>query len=207
MVIRFDEIQLDHRIILEWVGAGVSVLDLGCGSGKLLYLLIKRNKARGHGIEINVEEIYKCVAKGLNILHGNIEDGLEDYKDQSFDYVILNQSLQQIRKVEPVLQDALRVGKKVIVGFPNFAYYRSRLQILFKGKTPVNAALPYQWYETPNLHFLSILDFIEYCRKEKIDIEQTAFLGASRRLYLFPNVFAQTGVFLISSKKEQSYAI
>ena len=117
MVIRFDEIQLDHRIILEWVGAGVSVLDLGCGSGKLLYLLIKRNKARGHGIEINVEEIYKCVAKGLNILHGNIEGGLEDYKDQSFDYVILNQSLQQIRRVEPVLQDALRVGKNVIVGF------------------------------------------------------------------------------------------
>jgi methionine biosynthesis protein MetW len=207
MAIRFDDIQLDHRIILEWVGAGVSVLDLGCGSGELLYLLIKRNKARGHGIEINVEEIYKCVAKGLNILHGNIEDGLEDYKDQSFDYVILNQSLQQIRRVEPVLQDALRVGKKVIVGFPNFAYYRSRLQILFKGKTPVNAALPYQWYETPNLHFLSILDFIEYCRKQKIDIKQTAFLGTSRRLYLFPNVFAQTGIFLISSKKEQSYAI
>ena len=207
MAIRYEDIRPDHRIILEWITPGASVLDLGCGSGELLYLLIKEKEAHGHGIEISVDEIYKCVAKGLNVLHGDIENGLADYKDQSFDYVILNESMQQILHVDHVLRDALRVGKKVIVGFPNFVYYRARLQILFRGKTPVNSALPYQWYETPNLHFLSILDFIEYCRKEKIDIEQTAFLGASRRLYLFPNVFAQTGVFLISSKKEQSYAI
>jgi methionine biosynthesis protein MetW len=198
MAISYEDISPDHRIILEWVGEASSVLDLGCGSGDLLYLLIKEKKARGHGIEINVDEIYKCVAKGLNVLHGDIENGLADYKDKSFDYVILNQSLQQIRQVDRVLQDALRVGKKVVVGFPNFVYYRSRLQILFKGKTPVNAALPYQWYETPNLHFLSILDFIEYCRKKKITIEKRAFLGVSQQVHLFPNVFAQTGIFLIS---------
>jgi methionine biosynthesis protein MetW len=125
--------------------------------------------------------------------------------------VVLNQSLQQIRRVDVVLHEALRVGKKVIVGFPNFAYYRSRFQILFKGRTPVNHALPYQWYETPNLHFLSILDFFDYCLRKKITIEQRAFLGAVRRVSLFPNVFAQTGIFLISSanttKKEQTYAI
>ena len=195
-----DDVRSDHRIILEWVGAGSSVLDLGCGNGELLYLLIKEKKARGHGIEISVDEIYKCVAKGLNVLHGDIENGLADYKDQSFDYVILNQSLQQIRQIDVVLKDALRVGKKVVVGFPNFVYYRARLQILFGGKTPVNAALPYQWYETPNLHFLSILDFIEYCRKKNITIEQRAFLGVARRIHLFPNVFAQIGIFLISGK-------
>ena len=193
-----DNIRPDHRIILEWVKKSSSVLDFGCGSGELLYLLIKEKKARGHGIEISVDEIYKCVAKGLNVLHGDIENGLADYKDQSFDYVILNQSLQQIRQIDGVLKDALRVGKKVVVGFPNFVYYRARLQILFGGRTPVNASLPYQWYETPNLHFLSILDFIEYCRKKKITIEQRAFLGVSRRVHLFPNVFAQIGIFLIS---------
>jgi methionine biosynthesis protein MetW len=202
MAMRYENIYPDHRIILEWVTPSASVLDLGCGGGELLYLLIKQKGAHGHGIEINVEEIYKCVAKGLNILHGDIENGLADYKDQSFDYVILNQSLQQIRQVDRVLKDALRVGKKVIVGFPNFAYYRSRLQILFGGRTPVNAALPYQWYETPNLHFLSILDFVEYCREKKIRIEHKGFLGKDQQVQLFPNVFAQTGIFLISGGKE-----
>jgi len=202
MAIRYDGISPDHRVILEWVSISATVLDLGCGSGDLLYLLIKEKEVRGHGIEINVDEIYKCIAKGLNILHGDIEDGLADYKDQSFDYVILNQSLQQIRQVDRVLQDALRVGKKVIVGFPNFAYYRSRLQILFKGRTPVNTALPYQWYETPNLHFLSILDFVEYCVKKGVRIEQRAFLGKEKQIQLFPNVFSQTGIFLISGGKK-----
>ena len=199
MTFSYDANSPDHRVILEWVGKGASVLDLGCGGGDLLYLLIKEKEVRGHGIEINVQEIYKCVAKGLNILHGDIENGLADYKDQSFDYVILNQSLQQIRQVDRVLLDALRVGKRVIVGFPNFAYYRSRLQILFDGRTPVNAALPYQWYETPNLHFLSVLDFVQYCRKKNIAIEKNAFLGANRWAHLFPNVLARTGIFLISS--------
>jgi len=193
-----DNIRPDHRIILEWVRENSLVLDLGCGSGELLDLLIKQKKARGHGIEISVDEIYKCVAKALNVLHGDIENGLADYNDQSFDYVILNQSLQQIRHVDRVLQDALRVGKKVVVGFPNFVYYRARMQILFGGKTPVNAALPYQWYETPNLHFLSILDFIEYCREKDITIVQQSFLGAERKVHLLPNVFAQTGIFLIT---------
>ena len=195
----YEDIRSDHQIILEWVTPEASVLDLGSGNGDLLYVLIKQKNVRGAGLEINEQEIYKSVARGLNILHGDIEKGLSEYKDQSFDYVVLNQSMQQIKQVDLVLKDALRVGKKVIVGFPNFVYYRSRLQILFSGKTPVNASLPYQWYETPNLHFLSILDFIEYCRKKNITIEQRAFFGRFRRVYLFPNVFAQTGIFLISS--------
>ena len=195
-----ETIRLDHQIISEWVDSGATVLDLGCGSGDLLYVLIKQKGARGHGLEINEQEIYKCMAKGLNVLHGDIEKGLSDYKDRSFDYVILNQSLQQIRSVDAVIKDALRVGKKVIVGFPNFAYYRSRVQIFFGGKTPVNESLPYQWYETPNLHFFSISDFLEYCRTRTIRIERQAFLNKTGQVYLFPNVFAETGLFLISSK-------
>jgi methionine biosynthesis protein MetW len=204
----YEDIRSDHQIILEWVTLEASVLDLGSGNGDLLYVLIKQKNVHGSGLEINEQEIYKSVARGLNILHGDIEKGLSEYKDKSFDYVILNQSMQQIRQVDLVLKDALRVGKKVVVGFPNFVYYRSRLQILFGGKTPVNASLPYQWYETPNLHFLSILDFIEYCRKKNITIEQRAFLGHFRRVHLFPNVFAQTGIFLISSanNNERSFS-
>ncbi len=194
-----ENIRPDHQIIAQWVSPDATVLDLGCGNGDLLYVLIKRKSVRGQGLEINEQEIYRCVAKGLNILHGDVEKGLSDYKSRSFDYVILNQSLQQIRSVDAVIKDALRVGKKVIVGFPNFAYFRSRAQIFFGGKTPVNESLPYQWYETPNLHFFSISDFFDYCRSRKIRIEQKVFLDGERRISFFPNVFAQTGLFLISS--------
>lgn len=194
-----ENIRLDHKVIAELIEPRSLVLDLGCGEGELLYVLIKDKFVRGQGIEIDEQAIYKCVAKGLNVFHGDVDSGLAEYKDKSFDYVILNQSLQQIRHVDTVLKDALRVGKKVIVGIPNFAYYKARLQMFFRGQAPVTGALPYQWYETPNLHFLSIKDFIIYCRSKKITIEKSAFLGAKRRIFLFPNLFAQVGIFLISA--------
>jgi methionine biosynthesis protein MetW len=197
----YNHILPDHRAILELIGNRSSVLDLGCGTGELLYILIKEKNVRGQGIEIDEQAIYKCVAKGLNVFHGDIDTGLAEYNDKSFDYVILNQSLQQIRHVEGVLQDALRVGKHVIVGFPNFANCKSRFQIFFGGKTPVTGALPYQWYETPNLHFLSISDFISYCRLKEIKIEKSIYLNEKRRVVLLPNLFAQTGVFLISDNR------
>ena len=118
---KYDEIGPDHRAILELVKEGSTVLDLGCGSGELLYILIKEKKVRGQGIEIDNNDIYKCVSRGLNVFHGDIDSGLAEYKDKSFDYVILNQSLQQVKHLDTVLKDALRVGRKVIAGFPNFA--------------------------------------------------------------------------------------
>lgn len=190
--------QLDHSVILDLIKPQSSVLDLGCGNGDLLYLLIKENKARVQGIEIDDQEIYKCVAKGLNVFHGDVDSGLAEFNDQSFDYVVLNQSMQQILHVDKVLTDALRVGKKVIVGFPNFAHYKSRLQMFFQGKAPVTEALPYQWYETPNLHFLSILDFKKYCRAKKINIERSVCIGENHKILCFRNLFAQVGIFLIS---------
>ncbi len=166
--------------------------------GELLYILIKEKNARGQGIEIDDEAIYKCVAKGLNVFHGDIDSGLSEYKDKSFDYVLLHQSFQQVKKPDIVLPEALRVGEKVIVGFSNFAHYSARLQMLFKGKTPVTPSLPYKWFATPNLHFLSISDFIEYCRARKIRIEKSVFIGGDKIVTIFPNWFAQTAVFLIS---------
>ncbi len=190
--------RLDHLIIAELIVPGASVLDLGCGTGDLLYMLIKDREARGQGIEIDEQAIYTCVARGLNVFHGDIDSGLSEYPDRSFDYVILNQSLQQVRHVEPVVVDCLRVGKKVIVGFPNFAHYRARLRLSLKGRVPVTASLPYQWYETPNLHFLSICDFLVFCRDKSIIIERCEYIGDRGRLSWFPNIFAQIGIFVIS---------
>lgn len=192
------DIQIDHKVIVDLIEPQSSVLDLGCGNGDLLYLLIKEKKVHGQGIEIDDQAIYRCVAKGLNVFHGDIDSGLTEFSDKSFDYVVLNQSMQQILHVDKVINDALRVGKKVIVGFPNFAYYKARFQLFFKGQAPVKGALPYQWYETPNLHFLSITDFRAYCRLKDITIERKVCIGEKRRIFFFSNFFAQSGIFLIS---------
>lgn len=191
-------IKSDHKAVLDMVEPNSSVLDLGCGDGDLLELLTMKKNVRGQGIEIDEQAIYRCVAKGLSVLHGDIDTGLSEYKDKAFDYVILNQSLQQLKHVETVLFDALRVGKKVIVGFPNFAYYRARLRLFFRGRVPITASLPYTWYETPNLHFLSTLDFLDYCREKKIKVERKVYLAGENRISILPNFFANVGIFLIS---------
>jgi methionine biosynthesis protein MetW len=187
-------------VILEMIPQGASVLDLGCGDGDLPYLLVKERKVKAQCIDIDEQAIYKCVEKGLSVFHSDIDSGLADYDDKSFDYVILNQSLQQVKNLEKVLDDVQRVGRKVIVGFPNFVHYKARFQLFFKGKTPVTPALPYQWYNTPNLHFLSISDFIDYCQKKRIRIEKKRFIGKKSMVVMFPNLFAQIGIFVISKR-------
>ena len=194
-----ETLPLEYKAILKWVRRGASVLDLGCGDGELLAFLIREKNIQAQGIEIDEQAIYQCVARGLSVFHEDIDHGLSDYSDRSFDYVILNQSLQQVKHPDVVLAEALRVGREVIVGFPNFAHYLARFQIFFRGRTPVTPSLPYAWHDTPNLHFLSISDFIEYCRQKNIKIKKSLFVGKIKSVVIFPNLFALKGIFLVSN--------
>lgn len=190
--------KIEHKIIANWVNIGASVLDLGCGDGTLLSLLTKEKLVKTKGIEISDTAIRRCIAAGLNVFQEDIDTGLSEFTDNSFDYVILNQTFQQVKRPAFVLHEALRVGKKTIVSFPNFVYYPARFQIFFRGKVPVTSSLPYKWYDTPNLHFLSIANFKEYCQKMNIQIEQSAFFTTRRQIRFLPNLFAEIGFFLLS---------
>jgi methionine biosynthesis protein MetW len=192
-----DSVRPDHRVIYEIVEPGARVLDLGCGSGELIYFLAKEKNAKVQGIELSEEAIYKCVEKGLSVFHSDIDSGLIEYPDKSFDYVILNQSMQEVKKVDFVIREALRVGKKVIVGFPNFAYISARLRLFLKGKAPMTRSLPYRWYDTPNLHFLSISDFKDYCADKDIRILDVYYLGKNGPAALWPNLLALNVVYVL----------
>lgn len=194
----FNTVRLDYRIIYQIIEPGSRVLDLGCGSGDLIYFLAKEKNAKVQGIELSEDAIYKCVEKGLSVFHSDIDSGLIEYPAQSFDYVILNQSMQEVKKVDFVISEALRIGKKVIVGFPNFAYWSARFRLFFKGKAPVTASLPYRWYNTPNLHFLSISDFKDFCREKGISILDAHYLGRRGLIWFWPNFFALNVVFVIT---------
>jgi len=191
----------DYRIITGWVTEGASVLELGCGGGELLQMLSRQKHATVSGIEIDENYIFKCVSRGLSVAHQDIDDGLSEYADQAFDFVIINQCLQEVRKPHIVLSEALRVGRRAIIGFPNFAHYSARLQLAVRGRAPVTAALPYQWYDTPNLHFLSIRDFYEYCGKNGISIERQVFLDGKKQVRIWPNLLAGSAIFQISRNR------
>lgn len=190
-------LRLDYQIILELVKPKSRVLDLGCGDGELLSLLIEQKKCTGVGIEIEEQPIYQCIEKGLTVSHADINDELLSYADKKFDYVILNESLQQVLDAEKIIDEALRVGKQVIVGVPNFCFWRARLQIFFVGRVPKTKCLPYEWYNTPNVRFFSLKDFHRFCRKKHIHIKSEVALGFNKRVPFLPNMFATAGIFLL----------
>src|SRR3989339_425608 len=162
------EEKLDHKIIAGIIGQDSKVLDLGCGECDLLSLLIKKKNVKAQGIELSEKAIYKCVERGVNVFHGDIESGLGWYSDKAFDYVILNHSLQEVKNVNFVINEALRVGKKVIIGFSNFAYIKARIDILFRGRTPITKSLPHKWFDTQNINSIcdKARELAEY-KKEK----------------------------------------
>ena len=195
-------IRADHRIIFEMIEPGSRVLDLGCGGGDLTSLLMRDKNVWVQGIELDEQAIYECVRKGLSVCQSDIESGLAEYPDGSFDYVILNQSLQEVRKALFLVREALRVGNRVIIGFPNFAHISARISLFFQGKAPMTPSLPYRWYDTPNVRFLSISDFRRFCRENGFTVEQASFLSGEKTITFWPNLRALGAIFLLSKAKE-----
>ena len=199
-------IRKDWNLIESLITPNSRVLDIGCGEGGLITQLEKNIDAKTNGIEINPELVRKAIAKGHNVVQGNAELDLQQYSKQSYDYVILSQTLQAMLKPKDVLLELLRIGKKAIVSFPNFGHWKIRLQLLFTGKMPVTKGLPYQWYETPNIHFFTIKDFENLCKELNIIIESRIALNnqgvqlQSSPTFSGANLLTNEAIFLLSFK-------
>jgi len=190
--------------IIDLVEPGSSVLDLGCGEGDLMKALQTQKRARVQGIELSDTAIQECVAKGLFVYHGDLDEGLADFNDKSVDYVILTSTIQVLHRPDFLVLEAARVGKMCIITFPNFGYWNVRLQLLLKGKMPTTSRLPYKWYNSPNIHLATIKDFREFCKEFGLTIvkEMHFALGknGARRIKHWPNFLADYAVFMLKGK-------
>ncbi|MFH1759999.1 MAG: methionine biosynthesis protein MetW [bacterium] len=192
---------ISHSVILGLVESGCHVLDLGCGAGELLKTLSLEKNVKGSGVEIDENQVIACLKKGLSVVHGNIDEGLKVYPDNSYDYVILNQTLQAVYNIEGLLKEMLRIGRKVIVGIPNFAHWRIRMAIFFRGRLPITRTLSSEWYNTPNIRIVTVKDFKTICNKLNIRICQKYFMANNKTLTpfgnLMPNLFCENALFVL----------
>jgi methionine biosynthesis protein MetW len=188
----------DYAIIGEIVEPRSRVLDLGCGEGELLQWLVESKDVEARGVEISREKVQRAIARGVSVFQGDIDEGLADYPDGAFDYVILSQTLQETHHPRQVLREMLRVGRRAIVAFPNFGHWRVRLSMLSSGRAPRTRLFPYAWYDSPNIHFLTVRDFEELATMENLTVERRYCLAGSRRVSMLPNLLAEVAVFLVS---------
>ena len=189
----------DYELIGSWIPERSRVLDLGCGDGVLLAGLAATHGTTGYGIEIDAANVLASVKNGVNVVQMDIEAGLANFGDNSFDFVILSQTLQAMRNAESVLNEMLRVGREGIVTFPNFGYWRHRLDIL-RGHMPVSKSLPYSWYDTPNIHLCTVKDFEGLCVKVGAEILDERVIHEGRTIRMLPNLLGSLGVFRFRRK-------
>jgi methionine biosynthesis protein MetW len=187
----------DYAIISELIEPDSRVLDLGCGEGELLRWLADNKNVEGRGIEIDGRKVQRAIAAGVSVYQGDIDEGLSGYPDASFDYVILSQTLQESRRPLDVLNEMLRVGRNAIVTFPNFGHWSVRLAMLFTGRSPRTKCFPYEWHQSPNIHFLTISDFEFLARAQQWNVDRKIFLSGQRVGTLFANLMAEVAVFLV----------
>jgi len=197
-------IRVDLQLIADMIEPGTRVLDVGCGNGDLLEHLWRTKQVDGRGIEISTQGVQSCVSAGLSVVQGDVEKDLHNYPDDAFDYVILSQTVQAMINPRDVLEQTMRIGKRAIVSLPNFGYWRLRVYMLFNGRMPVSDNLPYEWYNTPNIHFCTIRDFVRLTRHMNLTIEQSLFLdeaGSSKTIgnsVSIANWFGEQAVFLLT---------
>jgi methionine biosynthesis protein MetW len=186
-----------YRRVLDWIPERARVLDLGAGDGAFLQQLVEQRHVNAEGVEKNPELVARSIQRGLVAHQGDIAEGLDQYGDQTFDYVLLLGTFQELVTPANVIRDAFRVGRYVIVAYSNFAHYWVRLQVLFGGRTPVTKSLPQPWYRTTNLHFLSILDFREFCQEVGVAERRSAHFNAHGPVRILPNIFAEEVVAML----------
>ncbi len=188
----------DYAIIGEIIEPGAKVLDLGCGDGELLAWLKKEKRVEARGVEIDGARVRKAIARGVAVYQGDIEEALRDYPDAAFDYVILSQTLQETRSPLAVLREMLRVGRRAVVAFPNFGHWSVRMSHLWTGRAPRTQLFPYEWHDSPNIHFLTVMDFETLVREERWRVERRYFLGRGRAVRRLPNLMAEVAVYQVT---------
>lgn len=193
--------RLDYAMIAEMVEPGSRVLDLGCAEGELLAWLKQNKRVEAQGVEIDPNKVRRAIARGVSAYQSDIDQGLADYPDGTFDFVILSQTLQETRYPLRVLREMLRVGRHAIVAFPNFGHWTTRISHLVSGRAPRTKIFPYDWYESPNLHFLTVNDFVSLCREQNWTIERQIFVRGNRKASVFPNLLADVAVFSIRASE------